>query len=333
MKKNYNDKTILLDDILDDRKFIIPTFQRNVVWKKKRRTDFLRNIREGDPFGIILIRENNGKYELIDGLQRISTIRDYLKNPFDYLEPNDVNIDEEIVKAKLQSEGLPIDQDYIDKVKGDYRNKMFDCIKGGLENYEVMTAFRKEFDLKDEKSINTVINNAYKNFKDSTEITGLTVQAINYVGPEENIPTVFYNLNTGGIQLSKYETYAALWSSSKFVVKDNDIIDAIKNKYAAMEADSDLDVDFDEDSLLKDGITLFEYCYSLSSILRNISDGTKAMFGKNDKSTDPIGFEIVALLLTGKVNKADKIYERCEVLGELLYHEPRHGALRRGGSR
>ena len=93
MKKNYSDKTIVLTDILDDRKFIIPSFQRNVVWKKSRRKEFLRNVRDGEPFGIILIRENNGRYELIDGLQRISTIKDYLNNRFEYLEPKDINIE------------------------------------------------------------------------------------------------------------------------------------------------------------------------------------------------------------------------------------------------
>ena len=213
MKKNYSDKTIVLNDILDERKFIIPSFQRNVVWKKNRRKEFLRNVRDGEPFGIILIRENNGKYELIDGLQRISTIKDYINNKFEYLEPKDINIDsvKKIVYANLESQGLTAMDEYVNNVSEEYREMLFDCIKGGLENYEVMTSMRQKYGFKDVKPINDAINYAYKEFVESTRLEGLTIPAINYVGPEENIPNVFYNLNTGGVQLSKYETYAALW--------------------------------------------------------------------------------------------------------------------------
>lgn len=310
MKKNYTDKTIVLTDILDDRKFIIPSFQRNVVWKKARRKEFLRNVRDGEPFGIILIRENNGRYELIDGLQRISTIKDYINNKFDYLEPKDINIEsvKKIVVAHLESLGLPVTDDYLSQESEEYREVLFDCIKGGLENYEIMTSMREKYGFKDVKSINSAINAVYDEFNASTRLDGLTIPAINYVGPEENIPNVFYNLNTGGVQLSKYETYAALWSSEKFKIHSEDIINVIKNKYTQLQADSDLDVDFSEDNLMEEGITLFEYCYALSGIIRDEEQGNDMLFGKNDKSTDPTGFEVLALLLTDRVNKADLLF-------------------------
>lgn len=310
MKKNYNDKTIVINDILDENKFIIPSFQRNVVWGKKRRQEFLRNVRDGEPFGIILIREVNGKYELIDGLQRISTIKDYLKNKYDYLEAKDIDIEniKEIARANLTSQGLPVTEDYVEKVSEEYREMLFDCIKGGLENYQVMSSMRKKYSFPCDDGIDKAINKAYRDFVESTRLDGLTVPAINYVGPEENIPNVFYNLNTGGVQLSKYETYAALWSQERFVIDDNDILDVIKNKYKQLQVDSDLEVDFDEDTIMEEGITLFEYCYALSGIARNEDDEFDIIFGKNDKSTDPTGFELLALLLSDKVNKADSIY-------------------------
>ena len=38
MKKcNYMPITIQMNDVLDDNKFVIPQFQRSVVWKIKRR--------------------------------------------------------------------------------------------------------------------------------------------------------------------------------------------------------------------------------------------------------------------------------------------------------
>ena len=167
---------------------------------------------------------------------------------------------------------------------------------------------RQRYGFKDDDAINDAINNAYNEFDESTRLDGLTIPAINYVGPEENIPNVFYNLNTGGVQLSKYETYAALWSSVKFKIDSEDIINVIKNKYIQLQTDSDLDVDFSEDNLLEEGITLFEYCYALSGIIRDEDQGNDMLFGKNDKSTDPTGFEVLALLLTDRVNKADRIF-------------------------
>ena len=75
-----------------------------------------------------------------------------------------------------------------------------------------------------------------------------------------------------------------------------------------MQTESDLEVDFSEENLIEEGITLFEYCYALSGIVRDEKRGFDMLFGKNDKSTDPTGFEILALLLTGKVNKADQLF-------------------------
>lgn len=307
MKKNYVDKTIVLNDI---ENFIIPTFQRNVVWKKPRRKEFLRNVRDGEPFGIILIRENDGRYELIDGLQRISTIKDYLANKYDYLESKDINIDsvKKIVIAHLESQGLPVDENYVNTASEEWRDTIFECFKAGLQNFEVMSNMRQKYGLKDDKSINYAINAVYSEFEESTRLDGLTIPAINYIGPEENIPNVFYNLNTGGVQLSKYETYAALWSSVKYKITSEDILTVIKNKYIQLQSDSDLDVDFNEDSLLEEGITLFEYCYALSGIIRDEKAGFDILFGKNDKSTDPTGFELLALLLTDRVNKADMLF-------------------------
>ena len=108
-KSNYMPDTIFISDILDEKKFIIPTCQRSVVWKSKRRKEFIKNIRSGEPFGVILIRRNNDRYELIDGLQRITTIRDYLNHKFDYLSEEDIdsNISKKIIITHLKENNLP----------------------------------------------------------------------------------------------------------------------------------------------------------------------------------------------------------------------------------
>ena len=44
-----------------------------------------------------------------------------------------------------------------------------------------------------------------------------------YTGPSENLPTIFYNLNTGGVNLSKYETFSSLWDLQRYKLEDKEI--------------------------------------------------------------------------------------------------------------
>lgn len=311
MKKcNYMPATIQLCDILDDSKFIIPQFQRSVVWKSKRKRDFITNLKNGEPFGVILIRMNQGKYELIDGLQRITTIRDYKAHPFDYLSEEDISEDltQRILKEHLEEMGVAIDERYVEVRTDELRTYIFQCLKEGMEIWELIDQVREKFGFRS-RTISALLNQLYTEFKEDTAIDNLTVMAIDYRGPSENIPTVFYNLNTGGVQLTKYETYAALWSTPLLKVTDAALLQNVKNKYLQLQHDSDLDVDFDEDDLHGKGITLFEYCYALGGIIRSKEKHFDLLFGENSKSTDPVGFEVLALVLGLNVNKAEKIYD------------------------
>ncbi len=307
---NYMPANIQLSDILDDKKFIIPQFQRSVVWKPKRKKEFIANILNGEPFGVILIRMNNGRYELIDGLQRITTIRDYIAHPYNYLSEQylDNELICEILKTHLKEFGVAIDEEYITREAADLRTYIYNCIKDNLQIFEVIEQTKEHFGYK-ARSISSLINQLCEKFKKDTDISTLSVMAIDYKGPSENIPTVFYNLNTGGVQLTKYETYAALWSAPLFKIDDEDLIRNVKSKYLQLQEDSELDVAFNEEDLVENGMTLFEYCYALGGVIRDKEKHFDEIFGDNTKSTDPIGFELLALLLDLKVNKAEQIHD------------------------
>lgn len=307
---NYESDTVYMEDILNEHKFIIPTCQRSVVWKKQRRKDFIKNIRSGEPFGVILIRRNHDKFELIDGLQRITAIRDYINNRFDYLTEDDINdeLSRKIIASFLKGNGLPITEDYINQRIQPLKSVLYECIKGGLKYHKAISVLRDEFGFESDE-ISDLICDIYDDFDKETDISNLKVMAINYTGPSENIPNVFYNLNTGGVKLSKYETYAALWSTPLYKISDSSILEKVQNKYTQLEEDSELDVDFNEEELRENGISLFEYCYALSSIIRNKEKQYNILFGENTSSTDPIGFEVLSLVLDEKVNKAEKLYE------------------------
>lgn len=60
---------------------IAPRFQRNFVWDKTRQSRLIESIFLGLPLPAIYLSEyDDGRMTIVDGLQRISTIRDFMSN-------------------------------------------------------------------------------------------------------------------------------------------------------------------------------------------------------------------------------------------------------------
>ena len=59
-------------------KLIIPDFQRNFVWKKSKKEQLLSSLFRGFPIGAITLYKDKNGYYIIDGLQRINTLKQYL---------------------------------------------------------------------------------------------------------------------------------------------------------------------------------------------------------------------------------------------------------------
>lgn len=60
-----------------------PEWQRNYVWDKKRATKLIESFLSDIPVPVIYLGNNgNGKYEVIDGLQRLTSIFDFMDNKF-----------------------------------------------------------------------------------------------------------------------------------------------------------------------------------------------------------------------------------------------------------
>lgn len=84
-----------VDDMLFyelQQRAVVPKFQRKLVWSNNEKKNFIETLSQGYPFGSILIYkyENDNKYSIIDGLQRFTTIEDYIDNPEKYIDFDDV---------------------------------------------------------------------------------------------------------------------------------------------------------------------------------------------------------------------------------------------------
>ena len=58
-------------------------FQRNAVWKYKQKCELIESILMGLPLPIFYFKlQNNSKYVVVDGKQRLSTLFEFLENNF-----------------------------------------------------------------------------------------------------------------------------------------------------------------------------------------------------------------------------------------------------------
>ena len=90
------------------RYITIPQFQRSLVWSDSQKSEFINTVKEGNPFGSILVyRPNITRYEIIDGLQRFTTLRDYEENPVKYLNISKDIYPEITEIAKIVQKDIP----------------------------------------------------------------------------------------------------------------------------------------------------------------------------------------------------------------------------------
>ncbi|WP_233973615.1 DUF262 domain-containing protein [Pectobacterium versatile] len=79
-------KTVALDTVLRRIKNktirLAPDFQRNYVWDKKRKSQLIESMMLRIPLPMFYVSEDkNGVWEVVDGLQRLSTIKDFILGP------------------------------------------------------------------------------------------------------------------------------------------------------------------------------------------------------------------------------------------------------------
>lgn len=79
-------KTVALDTVLRRIKNktirLAPDFQRNYVWDKKRKSQLIESMMLKIPLPMFYVSEDkNGVWEVVDGLQRLTTIKDFILGP------------------------------------------------------------------------------------------------------------------------------------------------------------------------------------------------------------------------------------------------------------
>ena len=305
-----SDKAKNKNKIITNDSIMQPKFQRGLVWTNTKKKEFISTVLLGYPFGSILLykSDNDEKYRVVDGLQRMNTLSEYSKNKFDFINYEYINYDlcfglirDYYMSVNRKNE---IGNDDFNECVVKLQKALFSELKKKSDIPKICEKMYKNKDFVIKRGSNSVISKIVKDFESKTSIGNLDIPAIIYYGAYSDLPSIFYSLNVGGIKLSKYETFSSLWGDKIFNIDDDLIIETVKDKYEQLKKDSDFDVDIIDTDFEK-GVTLFEYCCALSDIIKN---NYTLLFGDKKKITDPAGFEMLTLLCGMSLGKEEDLY-------------------------
>ncbi|MCX4340690.1 MAG: DUF262 domain-containing protein [Lachnospiraceae bacterium] len=313
-----------IDRNLSSKKFVVPRYQRGVVWNDRQRADLVDTIKKGLPFGALLLYKNDDNiYQIIDGLQRSHAVIEFVNNPTQFFDEEDIEdgIIKKIVSLANIQGNLKAQEEKVKELLETWvkdNHKTLDEVErmqyakfGQVIADEFPTCKGKEFDIGD------MIEPMMKNYKDiCKKINDTKIPAIVLTGDPDLLPILFERINSKGTQLSKYQIYAATWSGDKFKI-DNKFVELVKanrDRYDVMlEGSGDL-TDYDSKSfMMQKELDAFEICFGFGKFL---CYKWPHLFGKShsEKQVDSIGFTLINCCLGIKNKDAKslntKLHER-----------------------
>lgn len=294
----------------ENKKIVVPMFQRGKRWSKIQENVFIDSLIKGYPVGTMLfyekVEESKITYILVDGLQRGNSIKKYMTNPTDFFYDN--NISDEFCAEILRIIGHENEKYYqtirtiltsFIREQKTYKN---------LQYYSVSKKIVDEFEV-DNDLIQQLINTIESFFEERQElydrIANTVIPVIVYTGEESNLPDIFDRINSKGTPLDQYEVYAAAWPvNEKYEINNLNVIEHIVKKYDSFVEDGYFIHDYSRDEIRSTRkVNAFEYLFGLGKYFVDKYD--ILAFKKNlaDDTVNPIAFELINACL----NDSDKI--------------------------
>ena len=227
----------------------VPKYQRGAVWNKSQKKKLIDSMNNGFPFGSILLYDNGNVRKIIDGLQRSTTIMEYIKNPADFFEEDDLN--HAYINKIVNEIGVVSAQESLnEKVETIIKNWVKDNHKSmndvqRMQFSDCADLLVASFPTLDKKRdvLKELLKEMFKEYQDTCQnISNIKIPALVYKGDEALLPEIFERINSQGAKLTKQEIYAASWSSYTVKLNDNSnylkILDINRDRYDHMLDDS-----------------------------------------------------------------------------------------------
>lgn len=276
----------------------LPKFQRGFVWTDSKKNDFVQTLHDGYPFGTLLVypqsNETNAKLQLLDGQQRLSTIKQYVDNPLKFWKP--LNYDEYKQALDQANSGLSENECF--------NELQFDDLINSDEN-TIINSLLVQYDLDKNKALNVVntIHRIKTDIINYVDINNLKIPMIEYLGDEEHLADVFANLNKGGMPLSKYEVFNASWVKATLQLApaneselQDEILQYVKQFYIDMQNQAEFELqNFSEDELSRIRvITLAEFGLALG---RYIVNHLQSLVPDSSSAAQEMGFGLLGIIV------------------------------------
>lgn len=309
-------------------KIVIPQYQRKLVWSKTQKKEFIDSIKMGFPVGSLLLFKNGSydgltNYALVDGLQRTTTIKEYMSNPTVFIEKGDID---DTVIFNIRKNFFNLEDDmYDDNIK----NCLVDLLsklKGfkesdGYSSYHIAnniinTLHKQNVINKDSYNVKELVDLLVplkEKIQNDSDISSIHIPVIIYSGNENNLPSIFERINSKGTKLSKYEIFAASWFNDNLKINNEEIIKSIEEKYEAL-LDEGLEVEnYSQDNFNNSSVTVFEYMFGLGKYL---SSKYPYLFGfkDNSDSIDSIAFNLYSACLMKDVTKMHELPKKLKAI-------------------
>lgn len=291
-----------------NKKIVIPMFQRGKRWDSKKKECFIDSLKKKYPIGTLLfyktVENQKEIYTLIDGLQRGSTIKEYLSNPtkfFNIVELNEESLNKLysliIVAGSFEAQKKKIDDIIIEYFKT--LNSYDD-----INSIELFGKLSNEFPILKDHLIeynNTLKDEFNRLKKEYNDLAKGTLPAIVYTGDEGTLPEIFERINSKGVALTEYEIYAASWPRKEFKTSNSDLVEYVLKKYDILN-DADYTIsgyDRDEKRINKH-TNAFEYVFGLSKYLQNKYASLNFYRNLKDDETNPVAFQLLNACFNNK---------------------------------
>lgn len=320
MNRKYQLESWQLSDIAyamknndgNGRKIIIPIFQRGKRWDKNLKESLIDSLLKGYPVGTLLFAEKGNKtYSVVDGLQRCTTISEYILNPT--LRENLQDVDTQVLdQCRITffpgNENVTINNKINDIIlKFISRHKSFDEIEVGDIAEELYGQIKGDDDenfRSMQKQLKDILKPWYSKYKAEFEsIKQTEIPVIVYIGNNEYLNDIFSRINKKGKDLTDYEIYAATWDLTTYTINDKEIVEAVIKKYDNLALDDYTIEDYNSDEIRKrKQLTAFGFLFGLGKTLVKKYAFLDLESRKGDDEVSEIGFELIDACLNNSKN-------------------------------
>lgn len=324
-----------LQEDISNKKVNVPPYQRGIVWGNDKKNALISTIKKGFPFGSILIYiDKDGKKQLIDGLQRCTTIFEFVNNPSHFF--NEQDIDNNVIVQIFDLMEYGNADSLRERFCEDIKNTLIKWIKDThptmqtvkhMQYFDFAMKLAEKYPTLDTtakmKRVVELIQPMLDKYIEICDfILTTNIPVIQMMGSDEDLPEIFERINSNGSNLTKYQIYNAAWSGVKIKIIDKklfDIINKVCYRYDKMVEGYYEIEDYNSTELNRTKLlNIFDLCFGFGKKLCN---DYPYLFGKSDDAAkvDSVGFLLINACLGYKVSDMSQLHTHIKTLGNNEY--------------